>query len=169
MFDDTPPASLFYTTVEFEDGEIETPHYLIFDSLPEAILSVREHYQETGKPVSRFVMKELAFVKEQTLHEDTHILVHLNDRGIEDEFRDPVIQQAMVDQAEEGDALMAILPYEQENDHLLCRAFYMGPFFQAADENEFVLQLERAPFATSQPVDYVWLYRPTGLRQEVEG
>lgn len=169
MQNDQPPEKLFYTTIEFEDGSIETPHFLVFDALPEGILTAKEYMRELSRSVFQCTMKELEFVKVQILSPDTHILVPLNDHGVDDEFRDPIVQQSMVEKAESGPSYMAILPDEQENENLLCRAFYMGPFLQAADEHEFVSKLECEPFETSLPLEYVWLYKPTGEWKEVGG
>ena len=170
MNDENPPLVLYYATLEFEDGAIESPHFLIFDTLAEGVITIKEHYRELGRNIERIVMKELIFEGTQAMPEDTHILVPLNDHGVEDDFRDPGSQQMMVADAEEGEsegALMGILPYEQENDQLLCRAFYMGPFVKAQNADEFVSHLLREPFETSQPLDYVWLYRPSGEWKEV--
>lgn len=170
MNNEQPPQILYYVTIEFEDGRIESPHYFVFDALAEGVITVREHYRELRKEPMRIVMKELLFSQICTMPEDTHVLVPLTDNGIEDDFRDPDMQQEMVEKAEAcgtDGALMGILPYEQEIDDLLCRAFFMGPFVQAQDKQDYIDRLLKDPFETSQPLDYVWLYRPTGEWKEV--
>ena len=171
MNDEQPPEIIYYATLQFQDGGIETPHFLVFNQLPEAVLTIKDHYKETGREIARLVMKEALFINTKVLPEDTHILVPSNDNGVEDDFRDPVEHQDLVMLAEEGDtedAILSILPYEQENDELLCRAFYMGPFIKAENEADFISKLQQDPFIVSQPLDYVWLYRPTGEWKEVK-
>lgn len=170
MNDDQPPSVLYYATIEFEDGVVETPHYFVFDKLAEGVMTIKEHYRELKRDVARIVMKQLVFGESKVMPEDTHVLVPLTDNGIQDDFRDPVDQQMRVAEAEEhepSETMVGVLPYEQEIDDLLCRAFFMGPFLKAADAQEYVEALEREPFDTSQPVDIMWLYRPTGEWKEI--
>ena len=171
MEEEQPPELIYYATIQFQDDIIETPHFLVFDKLAEGVLTIKNHYRELGKDMSRLVMKEALFINTKVLPEETHILVPLSDNGVEDDFRNPVENQMMVMEAEEGDtenAILSLLPYEQENDELLCRAFYMGPFYKAESEDDFVEKLMETPFEVSQPLDYVWLYRPTGEWKEVK-
>lgn len=171
MQDEQPPNIVYYTTIQFQDGSIETPHFLLFDKLAEGVTTVKEHYKDSSQDIARLVMKETLFINTRVLPEETHILVPSNDNGVEDDFRDPRVQQEMVLAAEEDnteESIMSILPYEQENDSLLCRAFFMGPYIKADSEEAFIQRLLDNPFEVSQPLDYVWLYRPTGEWKEVK-
>ncbi len=167
---DTPPPVLYYATVTFEDGQIETPHYLVFDRLAEGVITIKDHYRDIERPIETIIMKEVVFVESRLVSEDTHILTPANDFGVDEDFRDPEAHHEMVEVAEAvdpADALLGILPYEQDNDKLLCRAFYMGPFLPVKSVDAYVEHLEDDPFTVSQPVDYLWIYRPTGEWKEV--
>ena len=167
---DSPPPVLYYATVTFEDGSVETPHYLVFDRMAEGVITIKDHYRDIERSVEAIVMKELEFVESRVVSEDTHILIPSNDFGVDDDFRDIEAHEEMIQIAESvepGDALLGILPYEQDNDRLLCRAFYMGPFLPVKTVNDYVEHLEEDPFTVSQPVDYLWMYRPTGAWNEV--
>lgn len=171
MENEQPPEIIYYATIQFQDGGIESPHFLVFDQLAEGVMTIKDHYKELDRDIARLVMKEALFTNTKVLPEETHILVPANDNGVDDDFRDPAEHQMMVMEAEEGnteEAILSLLPYEQENDALLCRAFYMGPFLKAKDEQEFVDKLIENPFPVSQPLDFVWLYRPTGEWKEVK-
>ncbi|KXK12226.1 MAG: hypothetical protein UZ22_OP11002000022 [Microgenomates bacterium OLB23] len=79
--------------------------------------------------------------------------------------------EIIVQRAEEGDpseSIMAVLPEEQEGEDLLCRAFYMGPFRRADSVENYIQQLIEDPFVAATPLDYVWLYRPTGEMKSVK-
>lgn len=166
-----PPQRLYYTTVEFEDGSMESPHFLCFDSLPEGILMVKDHYANLKRPLMFVTLKEMVYVESTVLPEDTHILVPSNDYGLEDDFDDPQLRQLMVETAEKSsdESLVAVFPDEQEIENALCRAFYMGPFVIANTAGEYVNALLNDPIEISLPLDYVWLYRPTGAEKRVEG
>ena len=166
-----PPERLYYTTVEFEDGSMESPHFLCFDGVPEGILMVKDHYANLKRPIAFVTLKEMVYVESVVLPEDTQILVPTNDYGLEDDFADPDARQEAVESAEqsEREALEAVFPDEQEIDQSLCRAFYMGPFVSADTGEEYIQALQNDPMEISLPIDYVWLYRPTGAEKRVEG
>lgn len=164
------PDILYYTTIEFDNGDIETPHFFIFNSIPEGIVAVREYYKDLHKEITSITMKEMVYVETVLLPEDTQILVPLNDFGIDDEFKDPLIEHSKMQDVEdsENEGLVAVLPDKQEADTLMCDAYYRGPVLEAADGIEFVEKLLVDPYETSVPIDYVWLYRPTGQSKSVE-
>lgn len=170
MDDVLVPDILYYTTIEFDNGDIETPHFFIFNSIPEGIVAVREYYKDLHKEITSITMKEMVYVETVLLPEDTQILVPLNDFGIDDEFKDPRIEhekiQMIEDSPEEG--LIAVLPDKQEADTLMCEAYYRGPVLQAENGKECIEKLLEDPYETSVPIDYVWLYRPTGQSRSIE-
>ena len=120
------PDILYYTTIEFDNGDIETPHFFIFNSIPEGIVAVREYYKDLHKEITSITMKEMVYVETVLLPEDTQILVPLNDFGIDDEFKDPLIEHSKMQDVEdsENEGLVAVLPDKQEADTLMCDAYY---------------------------------------------
>ncbi len=170
MEHDTPPPVLYYATITFEDGRIETPHYLVFDRLAEGVITIKDHFRDRGEQIVTIVMKELSFVQDQSISEETHILTPANDSGIDEDVRDLQEHEDMVETAESvdpEDALFGVLPFEQDNDRLLCRAYYMGPYLPAKTVEDYVKYLEEEPFTVSEPIYELWLYRPTGEWKEV--
>lgn len=164
------PDVLYYTTINFDNGEAETPHFFVFNSIPEGIVAVREYYKDLHKEIVGITMKEMVFVETILLPEETHILVPVNDFGIDDEFRDTDVEYQTIQEIEDSsqEALVAVLPEKQEADFLMCDAYYMGPMKVATTGEEYVHALIDDPFESSQPIDYVWLYRPTGESRTVE-
>lgn len=164
------PDILYYTTIEFDNGDIETPHFFIFNSIPEGIVAVREYYKDLYKVITSITMKEMVYVETVLLPEDTQILVPLNDFGIDDEFKDPIIEHNKIQALEdsENETLIAVLPDPQEAETLMCEAYYRGPVMEAENGKEFIQKLLEDPYETSVPIDYVWLYRPTGQSRSVE-
>lgn len=164
------PNFLYYVTVKLADGTIESPHYMIFENMADGATMVREHYEKKMRRIDSIIMKELFYMDSVILPEETQILIPHNDFGIYDELKSPEEQQHMVELAEMDDpeeAIMGILPDEQEDDSLLCRAFFMGPFVKALSKEEYVEALKHDPFETTLGVDLIWLYQPTGEEHEV--
>jgi len=170
MEHDTPPPVLYYATITFEDGRIETPHYLVFDRLAEGVITIKDHFRDRGEQIETILMKELSFVQDQSISEETHILTPANDFGVDEDFHDLDEHEEMIQVAEAvdpQDALIGILPYEQDNDRQLCRAFYMAPYLPVKTVEEYVAHLEAEPFTVSEPIYSLWMYRPTGEWKEV--
>lgn len=164
------PQTLYYTTVLFADGGQQTPPYFVFDKLPEGVSMLRRYYSETPGLVESFIIKQLELVGTKVLPEEAMVIIpHTDDTIVEES--DPESHEKNVQVAEEGDpaeSIMLILPEEQEASDLLCRAFYMGSFRRAASIDDFVNSLINDPIVAATPLDYVWLYRPTGEMKSIK-
>lgn len=164
------PERLYYVTVQFADGRQVTPSYFVFDALPEGVSMIRRYYDEAKDSVESFIVKELKFIETKVLPDDAYIILPHTDGTIVEEGN-PEEHEQMVALAEIGDpseSIMAILPEEQDAEDLLCRAFYMGPFRKAESVEGYISGLIEDPFIAATPLDYVWLYRPTGEMKAVK-
>lgn len=164
------PKRLYYATVLFNDGRQITPPYFVFEKLPEGVSMLRRYYDETCDSVESFIVKELEFLETKVIPDEAYVVVPHTDNTIVEEGN-PEEHEDMVAKAEVGDpseSIMAILPEEQEADDLLCRAFYMGPFRKSDTVDNFVAGLIEDPIIAATPIDYVWLYRPTGEMKAVK-
>ncbi|OGK38639.1 hypothetical protein A3F34_01580 [Candidatus Roizmanbacteria bacterium RIFCSPHIGHO2_12_FULL_44_10] len=164
------PSILFYATINFADGTVETPHFFVFEKLLEGIQMIKDHYRRETRDIESIEIKTVNFIEERALPEETHILLPSNDHGLSEDPRDPEAQQEMVMEAEQGDrkqSIMGVFPIEQEGEKLLCLAFFMGPFMEARSIDDFIKQLKEDPFEVSLPIDDFWFYRPTGEKKVI--
>lgn len=154
------PQKLYYATILYADGSQQTPPYFVFEKLPEGTSMLRRYFQEEEHNVTSMIIKELVFIESKVVPEDAQVLLpHTDEIFIE--------ETPSQNHDEPSESIMAILPEEQQGNDLLCRAFYMGPFRKAASAEDFIAQLVEEPFLVTIPVDYVWLYRPTGHMKAV--
>ncbi len=163
------PQVLYYATIECEDGLVESPHFTVFDNLQEGVKAVGEYCRDREFHVTSITMKEVVYVGTCVPSDECFVLIPHNDKGVDDDFRDPLEQAEMVEKAERAGndhALMSVLPFEQDVEHILCRSYIMGPYMPARNADEFEILLEREPFVTSEPLDCLWLYKPTGAWHE---
>ncbi|OGK14927.1 hypothetical protein A3H80_01895 [Candidatus Roizmanbacteria bacterium RIFCSPLOWO2_02_FULL_37_19] len=163
--DENIPQLLYYATITFADGSVETPSFFVFDNMPKGIEMVKKFYEKEGRPMKSITIKELIFIDSRVIPKETHIVMPNNDFGLSEDFRDRLMDQDLVERAEEEnstESIMAIFPEEQEGDELLCRAFYMGPFLKEKNIDGLMRSLLQDPFEISTPIDYLWFYRPTG-------
>jgi hypothetical protein len=164
------PETLYYTSILYKDGRQITPSYLVFEKLPEGVTMLRQLFAEEQDQIESFIVKELKFLETKVLPEQASILIPHTDDTIVEEAQ-PDLQEHLVELAEEGDpseSIMAIMPEEQVAEDLLCRAFYMGPFKKAENAQHFANLLVLDPFLAAAPIDYVWLYRPTGEMKAIK-
>lgn len=165
------PDILYYATLVFPDDTTETPYYFVFDRPAEGVITIKEHFNDSPEKPSMILLKELLYINTKIIPEDAYIMMPTNDQGIEDDYRDPFKHEQMVQEAEYDDpeqAIMAVYPFRQDNDDIMCNAYYMGPFLKAEDEDDFVNRMRDEMFETSESMDHMWLYRPTGEVQEIK-
>ncbi len=164
------PQTLFYATVLYTDGRQVTPPYFVFEKFPEGVTMLRHYYEDREQEIESLIVKELKFIETKVLPDEASILIPHTDDTIaeepsQEEQEDKVIQAEAEDPSE---SIMVVFPEEQENEDLLCRSFYMGPFMKAESVEDLTTQLITEPFVTALPIDYVWLYRPTGEMKAVK-
>jgi hypothetical protein len=164
------PENLFYATILYSDNSQITPPYFVFEKFEEGVTMLRKYYSDSHQEIEAIIVKQLRFVESKVLPEETFFLLPHSDQTIViDQNQD--MQEESVIRAEEGDpseSIMVVFPEEQDAEDLLCRAFYMGPFKKAETVDSLIEQLVDEPFMAATPIDYVWLYRPTGQMKEVK-
>ncbi len=164
------PQFLFYATVYYADGRRRTPSSYVFEKLAEGVSMLRQNFEDRENEIDSIEVKELEFIETKVLPDEASILIPHTDDALADEV-DEESREMRIEDAEDGDpseSIVVIFPEEQEADDLLCRAFYMGPFMKAESPEALIEKLIEDPFIAAAPIDYVWLYRPTGQSKQVK-
>lgn len=171
MSDITAPEHLYYATVTFTDGTTESPRFLVFDSLLEGVITVKEHFAHLDLEIDTITMKELEYCETVHVPDDASILIPHNDKGKEDDFYDKDHHESMIHVAEENyheSVYFGIHPDPINSKELLCDAYLMSEVVQARTPEEYITYLKNNPIECSDEVFTLYLYRRTGNDKEIQ-